>query len=123
MHIGREWTSCAADERAPCDRVAHRDELHARIDSVLGGLSKTDVLERLDSADIANAELRDMRSFSAHPQLTERNRWREVGIPGGSTARSLIPPVTAQSYAARMDSVPALGEHTDSVLAEFRITE
>lgn len=117
--------SMATDSRfdSGANRVAHRDELHARIDAVLGGLSKADVLARLDSADIANAELRDMRSFSAHPQLAERERWREVSIPGGDTARSLIPPVTAGSYSARMDSVPALGEHTAAVLAEFGITK
>lgn len=131
----REWVkfcqtvlgdeSVATDPRfdSGATRVAHRDELHARINDVLGGLSKVDVLARLDAADIANAELRDMRSFSAHPQLAQRHRWREVGIPGGKTARSLIPPVTAQSYSARMDAVPSLGEHTVSVLAEFGITE
>lgn len=131
----REWTkfcatvlgdaSIATDPRfdSGANRVANRPALHARIDEVLGGLSKVDVLARLDAADIANADLRDMRSFSAHPQLAERNRWRDVGIPGGTTARSLIPPVTAQSYTARMDAVPALGEHTESVLAEFGITD
>lgn len=117
--------SMATDPRfdSGANRVAHRDELHDRIDEVLGGLSKKDVLERLDAADIANAELRDMRSFSAHPQLTDRNRWRDVAIPGGATARSLIPPVSARSYDARMEAVPALGEHTESVLAEFGVTD
>ena len=131
----REWAkfcvgvlgdeSVATDPRfdSGSNRVAHRDELHARINEVLGGLTKADVLARLDAADIANAELRDMRSFSAHPQLAERERWREVQIPGGSTARSLIPPVTARSFTARMDAVPALGEHTESVLAEFGIAD
>ncbi|MEN9740044.1 MAG: hypothetical protein RLZ72_310, partial [Actinomycetota bacterium] len=103
--------------------VANRQALHDRIDAVLGALTKVDVLARLDAADIANAELRDMRSFSAHPQLTERDRWRDVAIPGGETARSLIPPVSAQSYSARMDAVPALGEHTDAILAEFGVTD
>ncbi|MFM6968017.1 MAG: CaiB/BaiF CoA transferase family protein [Microbacteriaceae bacterium] len=131
----REWAkfcatvlgdeSVATDPRfdSGANRVANRPALHARIDEALGGLSKVDVLARLDAADIANAELRDMRSFSAHPQLIERDRWREVEIPGGTTARSLIPPVTAQSYTPLMDAVPALGEHTESVLAEFGITK
>ena len=117
--------SVAVDPRfdSGANRVANRQALHDRIDAVLGTMAKVDVLARLDAADIANAELRDMRSFSAHPQLTERSRWRDVVIPGGETARSLIPPVSAQSYSARMDAVPALGEHTDAVLAEFGVTD
>jgi crotonobetainyl-CoA:carnitine CoA-transferase CaiB-like acyl-CoA transferase len=64
-----------------------------------------------------------MRSFSAHPQLSARERWRDVAIPGGSQARSLLPPVTAQSYEAAMGAVPSLGEHTSSVLREFGISD
>lgn len=127
----REWVkfcdivmsdgSLASDSRfdSGANRVAHRDALHERIDAVLGRLSKHEAVERLDAAGIANAELRDMRSFAEHPQLSERDRWREVGIPGGHTARSLVPPVSAGSYSALMNSVPALGEHTKSVLNEF----
>ena len=105
------------------NRVANRPALHERIDAVLGSLSKADVLARLDAAGIANAELRDMRGFSAHPQLAERDRWREVSLPNGDTARSLIPPVSANTYDAAMGAVPALGAHTAAVLAEFGITE
>jgi len=131
----REWASfcdtvmansaLASDPRfaSGTQRVANRGELHDHIDTVLGKLSKADALARLDVAGIANAELRDMRSFSAHPQLSARERWRDVAIPGGSRARSLLPPVTAQSYEAAMGAVPSLGEHTSSVLREFGITD
>jgi crotonobetainyl-CoA:carnitine CoA-transferase CaiB-like acyl-CoA transferase len=90
---------------------------------VFGALTKAEVLSRLDKAAIANAELRDMRSFSAHPQLSARERWRDVAIPGGSQARSLLPPVTAQSYEAAIGAVPTLGEHTSRVLREFGISD
>jgi crotonobetainyl-CoA:carnitine CoA-transferase CaiB-like acyl-CoA transferase len=131
----REWASfCntvmenaafATDPRfvSGTQRVANRGELHDHIDAVFGALTKAEVLSRLDKAAIANAELRDMRSFSAHPQLSARERWREVQIPGGSQARSLLPPVTAQSYEAAMGAVPSLGEHTSSVLREFGISD
>jgi crotonobetainyl-CoA:carnitine CoA-transferase CaiB-like acyl-CoA transferase len=131
----REWASfCgtvmanpsfATDPRfaSGTQRVANRVDLHDHIDAVFGALTKAEVLSRLDQAAIANAELRDMRSFSAHPQLSARERWRDVALPGGSQARSLLPPVTAQSYEAAMGAVPALGEHTSSVLREFGITD
>jgi formyl-CoA transferase len=60
-----------------------------------------------------------MREFADHPQLDARNRWRDVKIPGGESAKSLLPPVSAQSYQPQMNAVPALGEHTEAVLKEF----
>ena len=127
----REWAkfceivlqdlSVATDARfnAGAIRVQNRPALHARIDEVFSTLSSADALARLDVAGIANAQLRDMRQFSAHPQLEARDRWREVKLPNGETARSLIPPVTAGSYDAQMGAIPALGTHTDAVLKEF----
>lgn len=126
----REWVKfCAGvlnDEGVATDerfvtgslRLHNRVELHARIDAVFSMLTTEDALARLDAAGIANAQLRDMKHFSAHPQLAARNRWREVATPGGDV-RSLIPPVTARSFTPRMDAVPRLGEHTVSVLKEF----
>lgn len=126
----REWVKFCAevlgDDSVATDsrfvtgslRVHNRVELHARIDEVFSTLTTDDALARLDAAGIANAQLRDMKHFSAHPQLAARNRWREVATPGGDV-RSLLPPVTARSFTPRMGAVPRLGEHTASVLAEF----
>jgi itaconate CoA-transferase len=59
-----------------------------------------------------------MHEFSAHPQLAERNRWRDVDSPVGPL-RSLLPPVTSRETDVRMDPVPGIGEHTDKILAEL----
>lgn len=99
-------------------RVENRPALHQAINRVLGGLPAAEVLARLDAAGIANAQLRTLQEFSAHPQLAERNRWRNVDSPVGPL-RSLIPPVTFRDAAARMGPVPALGEHTEKILAEL----
>jgi itaconate CoA-transferase len=99
-------------------RVEHRTALHEEIAGVLGRMSTADVLAKLDEASIANAQLRDMHGFSEHPQLRERDRWRQIDTPAGP-ARSLLPPVTARSYEARMGGVPGLGAHTAAVIAEF----
>ena len=101
-------------------RVANRPVLHEAINGVLSRLPSAEVLARLDAAGIANAQLRTMHEFSAHPQLTDRNRWRDVDSPVGPL-RSLIPPVTSREADVRMGPVPEIGEHTDKILAELAV--
>jgi len=100
------------------NRVDHRPAMHEHIDRVFSALTAAETLDRLDRAGIANAQLRTMAEFSAHPQLRERNRWHDVDSPVGPL-RSLIPPVTARNAGFQMGRVPDIGEHTDAVLAEF----
>lgn len=103
-------------------RVENRPELHRRINEVLESLPASEVLRRLDAAGIANAKLRDMKDFSQHPQLEERNRWRMVDSPAGPL-RSLIPPVTSREYGFQLGPVPGIGQHTERVLAQLGMTE
>ena len=100
------------------DRVAHDGELTAIIEAVLGSMTPDEVVNLLDAAGIASARLRTPAEFAAHPQLAARDRWREVDTPAGRV-RALLPPVTVPGREAAMGAVPALGQHTDSVLAEF----
>ena len=104
------------------DRVAHRDELTAIITGALAGMTAGEAAARLDEAGIANARLRTPAEFGAHPQLAARDRWREVGSPGGPV-RALLPPVTVPGREAAMGAVPALGEHTAAILAELGMAE
>jgi itaconate CoA-transferase len=102
-------------------RVAHR----AEVDELVAGLTRTlpaaDLQRRLDAAGIPNAALNEVDAVARHPQLEARDRWREVETPGGPV-RAVLPPFTLDGPEARMDPVPALGEHTDAVLAEFGYT-
>ena len=100
------------------DRVKHDDELTAIIEDVLASMTPDEVVARLDAAGIASARLRTPAEFAAHPQLAARDRWREVDTPGGHV-RTLLPPVTVPGREAAMGAVPALGQHTEAVLAEF----
>jgi len=100
------------------DRVKHDDELRVIIEAALAGLTPDEVVTRLDAAGIASARLRTPAEFAAHPQLAARDRWREAGTPAGPV-RTLLPPVTVPGREAAMGAVPALGQHTESVLAEF----
>ena len=49
-----------------------------------------------------------------------RSRWREVVTPAGPVP-SLLPPGSWSDGDPRMDAVPALGQHTDSTLAELGV--
>jgi crotonobetainyl-CoA:carnitine CoA-transferase CaiB-like acyl-CoA transferase len=101
--------------------VAHDDELTAIIETILGSMTPDEVIALLDEVGIANARLRTLAEFAAHPQLEARSRWREVETPAG-WIRALLPPVTVPGREPAMGAVPALGQHTDSVLAEFQQT-
>jgi itaconate CoA-transferase len=100
------------------DRVVHDAELRAVIEGVFAALTPDEAAARLDQAGIANARLRTPAEFAAHPQLAARDRWREVDTPGGPV-RTLLPPVTVPGREPAMGAVPAPGQHTGSILAEF----
>jgi itaconate CoA-transferase len=99
-------------------RTAARAELRAIIGAVFADLTAEQVIERLDLAQIANAHMNTMHDLWEHPQLKARGRWVDVATPAGPMP-ALLPPGVPDTYAARMDAVPALGQHTDAILAEI----
>jgi crotonobetainyl-CoA:carnitine CoA-transferase CaiB-like acyl-CoA transferase len=104
-------------------RVAERVALRELIVEAFAALTAPQVVERLELAQIANARLNTMQEVWAHPQLKARDRWREVDSPAGLLP-ALLPPGSwgeGPDEGPRMDPVPALGEHTDAILAELGI--
>jgi crotonobetainyl-CoA:carnitine CoA-transferase CaiB-like acyl-CoA transferase len=99
-------------------RVAAREALRALIVEAFLPLTSPQVVERLEAAQIANARVNTMAEVWAHPQLQARGRWREVGSPAGPLP-ALLPPGNWEDGDPRMDPVPALGQHTDAILAEL----
>ncbi len=102
-------------------RAANRNAMHEEIDRVFSKLSSEIILQRLDKANVANAKLNSMQEFWDHPQLEARDRWREVGSPGGPI-KAMKPPFNLDGFEPRMDAVPALGAHSRAVLAELGFT-
>ena len=98
------------------DRVAHRDELEPIIAEGVTGFTSAELAARLEAAGIANARMNTMAELWAHPVLAERKRWREVATPGGP-AEALVPPASLAGMEPRMDPVPAVGEHSEAILA------
>jgi crotonobetainyl-CoA:carnitine CoA-transferase CaiB-like acyl-CoA transferase len=129
----REWAAfCAEVLRQPelasdarfagnARRVAAREALRAIIADAFARLTTAQVIERLEGAQIANARVNDMAGLWAHPQLEARGRWREIETPAGRVP-ALLPPGTSRDDSPRMDPVPALGAHTDALLAELGYT-
>ncbi len=100
------------------DRVAHREELNAVIAERFARDDAEELLKELESIGIACAGVNDIAAFLDHPVLTARGRRREVAVPG-ATVEALLPPADLAGVPARMDPVPAVGEHTDAILTEL----
>ena len=126
----REWVSfCATALRVPglaidplfdsvAARSTNRAALKSRIENVFASLTVDEVMARLDQAGIGYGRMNDMADLWAHPQLAARNRWREVGSPVGPIP-AMLPPGANAAFAPRMDAVPALGEHSATILREL----
>jgi len=114
----------AADERFSSNsrRTANRDALRDLIVAAFSGLTGDEVAERLEVAGIANAHVNDMAGVWNHAQLKARNRWRNVDSSAG-TLPALLPPASSNAFEPRMDGIPAVGQHTDSVLASLGFDE
>jgi itaconate CoA-transferase len=110
----------ATDERFSSNsrRTQSRDALRAMIVDEFSRMTIDDVVARLDAAQIANARMNDMHDVWRHAQLEARSRWTNVATPSG-VVPALLPPGQPNGYAPRMDAVPALGQHTDAILAEL----
>ncbi len=99
-------------------RVQNRAALREEIESIFSGLTATEATARMEQAQIANAELRDVEAFWAHPQLVARGRVAEVESPVG-TLPALQPATTNEAWAPRFDAIPAVGAHTRALLDEL----
>ena len=99
-------------------RVEHHDELEKIIVQAFAGKTAQQVVERLESAQIANARMRTVDEFLEHPQLAARDKWRDVDSPAGPL-RALVPPFGFDDVEPRMGKIPAVGEHTDRILTEL----
>ncbi|WP_168707402.1 CaiB/BaiF CoA transferase family protein [Gordonia paraffinivorans] len=108
--------------RTNIDRVSRRAEVDALIAAETKRFPTTELDRRLAAAGVPAAQIRDLAGVVDHPQLDERDRWREVDTEVGPI-RAVLPPMTFDDVELAMGPVPALGEHTEAVLREFGITD
>lgn len=98
-------------------RVENRDVLRQHIINAFSTLTIDEVVARLEAAQIANARVNQMKDVWEHPQLKARQRWVDVASPVGMLP-TLKPPASNKSFEPRIDAIPALGQHTEAILAE-----
>ncbi|MEL6689658.1 MAG: CaiB/BaiF CoA-transferase family protein [Pseudomonadota bacterium] len=101
------------------ERSARRETVLPEIAGILRGLTGDEMQSRLERAKIGYAKLRDMADLWAHPQLEARGKW-------GTTMTSVgaIPALAAPGQRGEdLGDVPALGAHTDVILAEIGWSE
>jgi itaconate CoA-transferase len=115
-----EHAALARDPRFASNaaRTVGRDALREIIVAAFATMSTEQVVARLDAAQIANARVNTMADVWRHPQLQARGRWSEIATPAGAVP-ALLPPAAHDRDDDRMDAVPALGAHTDALLAEL----
>ncbi len=121
----REWREFAAsvlrdaalatDERfaTNAQRVANRLALDALIETRLRASTHASITQLLTRAQIAFGTLNDVAGLSAHPQL----RRVTIGSEHGGV-RMPAHPLRASTWPVYGD-VPAIGEHSDRIRAEF----
>jgi formyl-CoA transferase len=95
------------------DRVKHRAETDGKVAASFATMDVATLSKRLEAADIAFARVNDVAGLIAHPHL----RRIEVETPHGRVSYPAPAPIRdeARSYGR----IPALGEHTEKVRAEF----
>jgi crotonobetainyl-CoA:carnitine CoA-transferase CaiB-like acyl-CoA transferase len=103
-------------------RMENRGALEALIEQHFATMTSEEVLQLLDRAAIANAHLNTVEAFLEHAQLHGRGRVKKVGSPSGPLT-SFLPAVTIPGVAPVMGPVPAIGEHTEAILAELGLSE
>src|SRR5262249_31095521 len=130
VHNNREWAALcsivlelpglAEDPRFQSNqlRVEHRAAMDTAIHDVFRRWTAAEVIARLDRAGIANARINSMSQFIDHPQLAARKAWHQVDSPVGPLP-ALIPPVRMEGFDPIMAAIPALGQHSESILAEL----
>lgn len=95
-------------------RVKNRALLEQIVGAAIGGLAREDAIALLTQAGIACGRLSDMEDLLAHPQ----RRLISVATAAGEI-EMLAPGARLEGESGRYGAVPALGEHTEALRAEF----
>ncbi len=101
-------------------RLAHHDELKARVEAALSSATAAEWVQRLQAAQVAAGPIYEFDEVFEDPQVRHLGLVAEVDQPGYGRARMLAFPARASATpAAIRRPAPRLGEHTAEVLGEL----
>ena len=101
-------------------RLAHHDELKARVEAALAAATAAEWVTRFEAAQVAAGPIYEFDEVFEDPQVKHLGLVAEVDQPGYGKAKMLTFPVRASATPARIcRPAPLLGEHTAEVLGEL----
>ena len=122
----REWRALAKDvlddARLATDpdfatnveRVKRRSQTDGKVAAVFAALDAAPLIDKLAKADTAFARVNELADLAAHPHL------RRIAVDTPTGPASYPAPAARHAGAPRQyGAVPALGEHTNKIRAEF----
>jgi len=95
-------------------RVAHRAAVDAHIGTAFARLTREQAAAKLRAANTAYGFVNDVAAFSRHPAL----RRATVETPNGPVSIA-APPVLSSDGPRELGPLPAIGEHSAAIRAEF----
>ncbi len=105
------------------DRLAHHDELRARIEAALVTASTAEWVARFERASIAAGPIYDFDQVFEDPHVRHTGLLTQIEQPGYGAVRMLDFPVgLAGAPRASRRPAPRLGEHTAEVLREVGLS-
>jgi itaconate CoA-transferase len=99
-------------------RRTNRVILEQMIDEIFLRRNHGEWLARLEQSRLPYGEVRSIAQVAAHPQVAAREMVREVDSPVGRIPVTSSP-LRLSDSPSRFDPIPALGEHTESILREL----
>jgi formyl-CoA transferase len=118
--IGRPELALHADFATTPARLARRAQVQELLASWCAPRASAEVVEALVSARLPCAPVRSYAEAARDPHVLAREMFQEVELEDGTRAPVVGPPVKFSRTPLRVRSgAPALGAHSDQILAEL----
>jgi itaconate CoA-transferase len=101
------------------NRLRNRAELEPQIEAALARYSVQQAEAALEAAAVPYARMNDVEEVLRHPQVIERGRLLNTTLPGDASVDLLRAPFNIEGVDEAPSEIPAVGQHTDDVLAEL----
>ena len=101
-------------------RLLHRDELVTEVAAELRNLLSSEILAKLEAADVPCAPVKEVSEVIDDPQVLARGMLLDMQYPGtGNMKLAGLPFKASGMEAPQPVRAPLLGEHTEEILAEL----